>query len=147
MASRRSLVTSILLVGPDGKTASVSTVFPAPDVNLSDRDYFFSGRGVERVTIIGERVLGRVTGQRVVIVSRARTSTDGAFDGVIVVAVSLDRFAEFYRGITSLEENSVTLARTDGAVLAREPPITTGASKLSPNSGFLRSIRSSDVHY
>jgi two-component system NtrC family sensor kinase len=147
LASRRSLVTSILLVGPDGKTASVSTAFPAPDVNLSDRDYFVAARGGERNTTIGEPVLGRVTGQRVVIVSRARTSTDGKFDGVIVVAVSLDRFAEFYRGITSLEENSVTLARIDGAVLAREPPITTGASKLSPNSGFLRSIRTGESIY
>ena len=88
-----------------------------------------------------------MTGQRVVIVSRARMSTDGKFDGVIVVAVSLDRFAEFYRGITSLEENSVTLARIDGAVLAREPPITTGASKLSSASGFMRSIRTGGTVY
>jgi two-component system NtrC family sensor kinase len=147
LADRRSLVTSILLVGPDGKTASVSTNFPAPAVDLSDRDYFVTAKGGERNTIIGEPVLGRVTGQRVVIVSRARMSTDGKFDGVIVIAVSLDRFAEFYRGITSLEENSVTLARVDGAVLAREPPITTGASKLSSASGFMRSIRTGGTVY
>ena len=71
LANRRSLVTSILLVGPDGKTPRpFSTAFPAPAVDLSDRDYFVAAKGGERNTIIGEPVLGRVTGQRVVIVGR-----------------------------------------------------------------------------
>jgi two-component system NtrC family sensor kinase len=147
LVRRQNLVTSIVLIGPDGKVAAVSTTFPAPDIDMSDRNYFIAAKNGDHHTFIGEPVFGRVTSGRVVVVSRARMSADNKFDGVIAVAVSLDRFSEFYRGITSLEENSVTLARTDGAVLAREPPITTGASRLTPNSGFLRSIRTRQSVY
>jgi two-component system NtrC family sensor kinase len=147
IAQRQHLVTSIVLVAPDGKVASASNTFPAPDIDMSDRGYFIAAKNGNHNTIIGAPVLGRATGNRVVVVSRARDSADGKFDGVIAVAISLDRFAEFYRGITSVEENSVTLARTDGAVLAREPPITTGASKLTPASGFLQAVRNGNMVY
>jgi two-component system, NtrC family, sensor kinase len=147
LAQRQNLVTSIVLVAPDGKVASVSNAFPPPALDMSDRAYFIAAKAGERGTHIGQPVAGRVTGNRVMVVSRAKTAPAGQFDGVIAVAISLDRFAEFYRGITSLEENSVTLGRTDGTVLAREPPITTGASKLTPASGFMRAIQTNGTNY
>jgi two-component system NtrC family sensor kinase len=147
LARRQHLVTSIVLIGPDGQPGNVSNQFPPPVVDMSDRDYFIAAKQGQRGTIIGEPVQGRITGNRVVLVSRPRTTATGEFDGVIVVAISLNRFAEFYRSITSLEQNSVTLARTDGAVLAREPPITTGATRLTPNSGFMRSVANGGKSY
>jgi two-component system NtrC family sensor kinase len=140
LSRRQHLVTSIIVMGPDGMAASVSNVFPTPTTDLSDRSYFTGLKQVPVGTYIGEPVTGRVTGNRVMVVARARLTPDGRFDGVIAVAVSLDRFSEFYRGITSVEENSITLVRADGTVLIRQPPATTGSSKMSPASGFMRAI-------
>jgi two-component system NtrC family sensor kinase len=147
LARRQHLVTSIVLIGPDGRPGNVSNQFPPPVVDMSDRDYFIAAKAGQRGTIIGEPVQGRITGNRVVLVSRPRLTADGAFDGTIAVAISLGRFAEFYRSITSFEQNSVTLARADGAVLAREPAITTGATRLTPNSGFMRSVATKGSTY
>ncbi|HWL31536.1 MAG TPA: ATP-binding protein [Xanthobacteraceae bacterium] len=148
LVQRQRSVSSILLVAPDGKAANLSSRFPAPGIDMSDRAFFIAAKSGEvGTTRIGEPVVGRLIGVRIVVVSRPRFNADGTFNGVIAVAVLLDRFAEFYRDITSVAENSVTLGRTDGAVLAREPPITTGASKLSPASGFMRSIRTGGTVY
>jgi two-component system, NtrC family, sensor kinase len=142
LAKRQHLVTSVVLVAPDGKSANVSNTFPPPATDLSDRDYFLAGKAGQRGTIIGEPIAGRITGNRVFLLTRPRLSPDGSFDGIIVVAISVDRFAEFYRSITSLDANFVTLARTDGRVLVREPPLPGSApTRLSPNSGFMRTIR------
>ena len=142
LTRRQHLVTSIVLVGPDGKAASVSTAFPIPDLDLSDRAYFKALKEAPAGTYIGEPIVGRVTGNRVMIVARARLTPAGHFDGAITVAISLDRFSEFYSSIIAVEENSVTLARADGMVLVRQPPATSAAPKLSPSSGFMQAIRS-----
>ena len=142
LTRRQHLVTSIVLVSPDGKAASVSNAFPVPDLDLSDRAYFKALKEVPVGTYIGEPIVGRVTGNRIVIVARARLTPDGNFDGAITVAISLDRFSEFYSSIIAVEENSVTLARADGMVLLRQPPATSASPKLSPLSGFMQAIRS-----
>jgi two-component system NtrC family sensor kinase len=147
LARHQRSVSSILLIAPDGKAASMSSMFPVPDVDMSDRAFFIAAKNGELGTHIGEPITGRLTGAHLVVISRPRVAADGKFNGVIAVAVSLDRFSDFYRDITSVAENSVTLGRTDGAVLAREPPITTGASKLTPASGFMRSIRTGGTVY
>ena len=147
MARRQHLLTGIALIAPDGMVASTSNAFPVPRIDLSDRSQYTTAKAGNRGIFIGEPLGGRVTGERVVIVSRARAAPAGTFDGVLAIGISLNRFSEFYRSITSVEENSVTLARTDGTVLTREPPITTGASKLTPNSGFMRAIRTGIMTY
>jgi two-component system, NtrC family, sensor kinase len=141
LTRRQHLVTSIVLIGPDGQAASVSSVFPTPDLDMSDRAYFKALKAVPVGTYIGDPIVGRVTGNRVMIVARARVTPDSRFDGVIAVAISLERFSDFYSSIIAVEENSVTLARADGAVLLRQPPATSAAPKLSPASGFMQAIR------
>jgi two-component system NtrC family sensor kinase len=140
LTRRQHLVTSIVLVGPDGKAASVSSAFPTPDLDLSDRPYFKALKEVPVGTHIGEPLVGRITGNRIMMVARARVTPAGDFDGAITVALSLDRFSEFYSSIIAVEENSVTVARADGMVLMRQPPATTAAPKLSPASGFMQAI-------
>lgn len=147
IADRHQQVTSAYVVDPDGRLAASSSRYPAPPIDLADRSYYKAARAGETSTHIGEPVFGRITGSHVINVSRRRTAPDGAFDGVVVAAVSLERFTSFYRGITATRANSVTLARTDGTVLSREPPTTTGATTLTPASGFMRSIRTGGKHY
>jgi signal transduction histidine kinase/ActR/RegA family two-component response regulator len=58
---------------------------------------------------------------------------------VIFVSMSPDYFVRFYRTVM-LAEDSVTMARSDGTVLVRDPPVTTGVEILSPGSGLMRGI-------
>ena len=131
LAQRHEQVTEIAILSAEGKVLSTSRSFPAPAADHSDREHFRVLREEHRGTFIAPPGAMRPNGMRLINISRRRTAADSSFNGVIVVALSLDRFSALYRSITSAAENSVTMARTDGAVLVREPPTTTGASRLS----------------
>jgi len=147
---RHDQVTSAFVVSPKGFVANTSSRKPvagAPEVNVTDRSYFKAALEGRTGTYIGEPVVGRVTGVPVLHVARRLEAPDGGFGGIVVVAVSLEKFTSFYRGITSVQGNSVTLARIDGTILAREPPISSGAASLSPASGFMKAIVSGQKQY
>jgi len=125
------------LVAPDGRIAQVSGVFPLPEIDVSDRDYVRQAAGGGEIAAISTVVEGRISGEALFRISR-RTSA-GPAGGVVFVSIDPRYFLDFYRSVTG-GADSVTMARRDGAVLARDPPVTTGAQTLSPDSGFMRSI-------
>ncbi len=124
------------LIRPDGGLANVSSAFPTPPTNLGDRDYFLGTRQAPGRTFVSTSVVGRISGQPFFRLARQRA---GEGEGVIFVSLSPEYFARFYRSITG-GEDAVTMVRRDGAVLVREPAITTGVDVLNPSSGFMRGI-------
>lgn len=96
-----------------------STVPGWTPVNLSDREHFQVHRDGRREPFASHPVIGRVTQQRSVQLTRPLLDSDGGFQGVVVV--SLDP-ASLSQDIGSLELASrgvVTVFRDDGTVLAR----------------------------
>ncbi|HYF57148.1 MAG TPA: ATP-binding protein [Salinarimonas sp.] len=124
------------LIRPDGRLANVGAAFPTPPTSLADRDYFLGARQSPGRTFISTPVVGRISGQPFFRLARQRA---GEGEGVIFVSLSPEYFARFYRSITG-GEDAVTMVRRDGAVLVREPAITTGVDVLNPSSGFMRGI-------
>ena len=127
------------LIRPDGRLAAVSGMFPAPPIDLSDRDYFKGARGATERAFVGAPVQGRLSNQFLFRLVRQRSAPDGSFDGAVFVSMSPDYFLRFYHTITD-GHDAVTMAREDGSVLSREPPVTTGVLVLSPQSGFMRGV-------
>src|SRR3954468_4828206 len=113
------------LVGPDGRIASFSrSAFPTPPINLADRDYLRPARAGMAGTFIGEVIEARPIGTRVFVLSRARSGPDGKPNGgVVTSALSPSYFADFYASIVEGPHDAITLARDDGAILARYPPM------------------------
>lgn len=89
----------------------------------ADRDYFqvhangTAGEG----GYVGELVHGRFTGQDFFSVSRPLLDDDGAFQGVVVVALLAEYFQSFYREAGLGQDGTAAIARTDGTLLVREP--------------------------
>jgi PAS domain S-box-containing protein len=135
------LTESIGFADPHGALAALSRVFPAPPAPGADRDYFRAQLSSDAGVFVGEVVDGRAGGGMLFRLSRRRSSADRGFDGVVFAAVAPQAFSDFYRSIVD-PGDSVTLARADGAVLARYPGVTTGVATLPPNSGLMRSLRS-----
>jgi PAS domain S-box-containing protein len=107
---------AVLALSPQGMLVTVR-----PQRDNSDRDYFTVPRDGFAGTYIGEPVMGRVSGQPILNISRARRTADGRFDGVIAVAARQGYFSDFYRSLDPGGDNSVSLIRTDGTVLVRAP--------------------------
>jgi two-component system NtrC family sensor kinase len=139
----------VALVAPDGRLATVSSAsFPTPRPDLSDREYAAAHRAGHDGAYISGIIVTRPTGALVASVSRARTTgPEGRPDGGIVVSsISPEAIASFYHSVVDTPRDAVTLARSDGAVIARypAPPETAGWRALPGNPVVAAQAASAD---
>jgi NO-binding membrane sensor protein with MHYT domain/signal transduction histidine kinase/CheY-like chemotaxis protein len=131
------------VIGPDGRLEAVSQAFPALPLDLSKNDYFTQAPSRSRRSFVSAPARAHQRDRQVFRLSHQRTGPDERPSGVLFASMSLDYFVQFYRSITD-GLDSVTMARSDGTVIIRDPPVTTGLGVMGPESGFMRSIARSD---
>lgn len=88
--------------------------------NFADRDYFQwqKASGADEL-YISPPVLGRITGQWAIQLSRRISDAQGGFAGLIVMAVPPPALEGVYKDIRLGEQGVIGLARADGTILAR----------------------------
>ena len=118
----RAQVASIWLMDSQG-LARASSVPWSPGLNGSDRDYFRAHRDRDIGTYVGKAYVGRATGRRSFGFSRRWPTADGVFGGVLSISVSSDYFSAFFAGVAPEIEHTAAIVRSDGEVLARNPPL------------------------
>jgi PAS domain S-box-containing protein len=109
---------AIALVRSDtGRVIASSRGFPAPDVDVSQRDYFKAHRLGYQGTYIGEVIHTKPFGGIGFTISRRDPTTD-----VIAVAyISIDSFRQL-ADVKASPRDALTLARDDGMALVLYPP-------------------------
>jgi PAS domain S-box-containing protein len=114
---------ALSLIGADGKLLNTSRdLNPLPQVMVSDRDYFQHARDhADSGLFISVPAISRSSGVMSLFLSRRISGPDGGFLGVVVATVDVNYLVEFYEAISRERRFAVTLARTDGVVLARYP--------------------------
>lgn len=132
---------SIFVLHPDGHRFNSSRRFPMPAIDATDRDYYRALRAHD-MTYISAPALGRLSSDR--FFSLARPRSGEGFDGLIAVSVDPAYFEAFYATLVETPEDSVSLVRIDGTVLARYPSAPAGArvnaeaAQRSPDGGVTR---------
>ncbi len=124
---------------------------PPKPIDLSDREHFrvHADRPSDGL-FISKPVLGRVSKQWSVQVTRRITAPNGTFAGVIVASLDPEHFASFYRSIELGAGGSVTLVGMDSVVRA------SGGAAVYPLGGLidqpaivdkLHKLRATTIHY
>lgn len=133
-----SYIDSIWLFDANGDARATTRVFPLGRhrVNVADRDYFRSAEQDGRRMQIGSPAAGRMTGTFAFHVALRRSTTSGAFDGVILLALSPKYFENSFLRVADRETLTVMLIRADGVILASSngPP---SGSVLPSDSPYL----------
>ena len=133
----------ILLVGADGRPLVASTLVAVPTgVFFHDRDYFQAQVERDAGTYVSDMRSPRLPGITTDFfdLSRRLASPNGAFSGVIAVAVRPSYFEDFYSLIGQTPGSFFSLVREDGSILARFPLAADRSQKLSPSSGLRSAI-------
>ncbi len=115
------------------------TVFPMPQIDLSDREYFsvHKNNRIEGLYVT-ELLDARAADLRFFAISRKRM-IDGRFGGVTIISIAPEYFIEFY---AKLPPPSVAfLLRQDGALLARYPDASSVVRHASPEGRLMTAIR------
>jgi CheY-like chemotaxis protein len=141
---------AITMIDSTGKLINFSRYWPIPDVNVSDRDYFAALRdNPDMLTFVGKPVQNRGTGTWTIYIARRVNGVNSQFSGLILAAMSLQYFEEFYRSISLGEGSSAALLRDDGTLLARYPKTpdvgkvfasSKAAAQLRSTGGFVREM-------
>jgi PAS domain S-box-containing protein len=110
---------AIILVRSDsGRVIAWSRGFPAPDVDVSQRDYFKAHRDGNQGTYIGEVISTAPFGSIGFTISRSDPAT-----GIVAVAhMSIDSFMRL-SDVQASPRDALTLARADGMALVLNPPL------------------------
>jgi len=130
---------AITVISRDGKLLNLSRAWPVPAVDVSDRDYFQAMKEDPSVkTYIGQPVPNRVTGSWVILFARRVSGADGELLGIILGAIKMQYFEDFYRAISLREGSTAALIRLDGLTLIRFPRSDTVGQKFFGADHLLR---------
>lgn len=121
LAGEAPEVQSYWLADASGKVRISTVRWPAPDLNVADRDYFSPHRDGADILHVSTRLQGRVNAEMFFALSRRVEAANGAFMGVVQVSLRPAYFESFYAEIARRPDTEVMLVRNDGEVLARYP--------------------------
>ncbi|HUQ73645.1 MAG TPA: ATP-binding protein [Burkholderiales bacterium] len=152
LRARHPEVLSIAVIGPEGAPLAHSHQFPVPKTaSAADRDYFTNQRERSSGLFVSAPLVSRMVNEAGFVLSLRRARADGTFDGIYTASIRSSYLSEFWEDIAlhGGVEETVSLVRSDGTVLARFPQPVDGANpRLPPDNplvAFMASGRGSGL--
>ncbi len=110
----------VSIIGADGRLRAVSLLKNPEPIDLSDREHFRVHRdNPDAGLFVGKPVLGRVSKQMTIQVTRRLQAADGSFRGVLVFSLNPDDLTSLHRQIDLGEAGNVTVIGLDSVIRAR----------------------------
>lgn len=121
-ATLLSQADAFLVVDANGDVVSYSGAWPTPVLNLSDRDYtrYFRTHN-DRGAFLSKPVPNRGNGIWTAFLARRIDGPSNQFLGMVLGAMDLGYFHDFYRELAQNEKLAITLVDRSGRVLASYP--------------------------
>jgi diguanylate cyclase (GGDEF)-like protein len=95
---------------------------PARKVNYADRDYFQAHRARSDLGLYVSRpLLSRLTGVRMIVLSRRIDKPDGSFGGIVLATLKLSYFSRLFDQIGLGRDGGINLYLRDGTRVMRHP--------------------------
>lgn len=123
---------AITLIDASGQIVNFTRTFPAPPLNVADRDYFRALRGdplPEPYVSVPAR--SRISGEWTMFMARRLDLGSPRFQGLILGVISLAAIENSFQSVTT-SGSAVTLLRNDGLIYARFPRDETLIGKNAP---------------
>lgn len=120
------------IVASNGDVINFTRAYPAPPINLSDRDYFKVHASDPNVGVfISAPVRNKGNGRWTFYLSRRLNGSRGEFIGMALIGLSSDFFSGFYGKISLEDKATLTLYRRDFTLLARWPHVDDLVGKVN----------------
>jgi two-component system, LuxR family, sensor kinase FixL len=113
-------IASLWVQDAQGNGVLGTVEYPMPHANVADRPYFQAHRAGDDV-VIGQTIRGMTTGVLSFTASRRVTGPDGSFAGVVLAAMPVSYFTDFYSTLDVGRDGTIGIVRDDGTVIVRHP--------------------------
>ena len=115
-------IDAVTMINAQGKLINFSRYWPIPAVDVSDRDYFMALKADPNLeTFISAPVRNRGSGIWNIYIARRLNDPNGEFMGLLLGAMSLQYFENFFASTSISVGSSISLVREDGTLLANYP--------------------------
>jgi diguanylate cyclase (GGDEF)-like protein len=113
----------LLLLNSEGVIVAGSDHSVPKGLDRSEAEYFryFLTRPDDDDLHISPPAISRVSGQRMIMLSRRLLNPDGSFAGVVVGGIKIDYLRSLFASVDAEHAGTVTLYGPEGVVLMREP--------------------------
>lgn len=131
-----SILDVTTFVANDGKVLNFSRSYPAPEINLADRDYFVYLKNHNSLeTYYSAPVQNKGNGKWVFYLARRVNGAHDEFLGLILVGVSVEVFSSLYErlGASLGDGSAITLYREDKTLLTRWPLVENLIGRVNNN--------------
>jgi diguanylate cyclase (GGDEF)-like protein len=99
-------------------------------IRIDDRSYFRRARDGDQALIFSEPLLGRMTGQWLVVASRRLARPDGSFAGVVVASITSDYFSRSFASVDLGRDGAISMRDLGLRLVARHPEPGGAASAI-----------------
>jgi signal transduction histidine kinase/CheY-like chemotaxis protein len=145
LAGLRKLHPDVLgmsVIGRDGLGAVHSHLFPIPQANASDRDYFAAHReNPEAGLFVSAPLQSRLVAEPGFVLSMRRGAPPQPFDGIYTASIRSRYLFDFWQDAAQRfgVDETMSLIRADGTILVRFPePGPSAPAKLVPDSPLMK---------
>ncbi len=115
---------AISLINADGRLFNFSGSWPVPEIDVADREFFSALKSDPRLTsYVSLPWHNRTDGAWTLFLARKVVAANGEFLGLVLGAIELSYFEKLFDSVSLGEGSSITLFRSDGALLTRFPQI------------------------
>ena len=112
----------VIFIDAQGRGVAASNNLPIDGVSYADRPYFSSHvDNADGGLYVGAPEVGKVSKRRLFFLSRRVNSATGKFLGVVASPIDASAFATVFTNALFQPALSITLAHTDGKIIARAP--------------------------
>ncbi|GLR83011.1 hybrid sensor histidine kinase/response regulator [Azospirillum oryzae] len=133
-ASSLPQMEALSLVAADGGLVNSTRQFPAPTLDLSQRDYYLALKDADPgQAYVSRPTKSMVTGEWTLYIARRVNTPDGGLAGLVVGAIRLSYFDQFYRSLHVVPGSGFSLWWRDGMLLARFPPLPDKVGTIAAN--------------
>ncbi len=116
-------INAVTMINTQGDLVNFSRYWPIPEVNVADRDYFKAMLGDPTLQrFVSAPVRNRGDDTWTIYLARRVPTRDGSFAGLLLGAVDLKYFEDFYHSVLPGAGSAISLIRMDGGLLVRYPP-------------------------
>ena len=113
---------AMFVLDEDGDSVFEADQVPARKVNYADREYFQAHRaGSDLGLYVSHPLLSRLTGVRMIVLSRRIDKPDGSFGGIVLATLKLSYFSRLFDQIGLGRDGGINLYLRDGTRVMRHP--------------------------
>jgi hypothetical protein len=132
---------AIAIVAANGRVINFSRRWPMPDIDVSDREHYLHFRdNADPGVFISGPVRNRATGTWTLYLARRANGPNGEFLGLVLGAMELKYFEDFYKSIATGEGDAFALLRRDNMLLVRFPVIENAIGTTTGNAEGSRGL-------